>query len=735
MLLVNALVIGGATYVSTKVVQKKQKNGGPFSGFRAKATTKGNRTPLVQSLEQNHLPLPNSPKEKVSFYAKLQGVGAILKLDEIVPRTKQIQQPLFIATLSPWHGSAPNAADKTKSSKAGQSLANDWRLLVRYVRKYSRPYRVIGGVSVVCLLSFGLYQTYFAYMISILIDTSLAGNGLAVLLPMFSKLLIITPFIVLAAAIGTMLNSRVGARMIQDIHYDLYDHLQGLSLDFYKQSKLGNILAHFGSDTDYVRLGIAEQLLPTIADLLVLGINALFLMWLNWQLALISLVSVPLSLYVMRQFSPHVARANYGLADQHALMMNAVQEGVRAQSIIKSYNVDGFFKDSFLVELLKLEGPITEATYSREIYEQMNFISLFFSKVVATSAALVFLAGGAITVGTLTTFILMQGIMHQNMRYLFRNRMHQLISAGVGFKRVDSLFQNRAKILDAPDAIELSDIRSVIQFQNVSFSYDGIKNQLDQINFTIDMGQFVAFVGPSGAGKSTLLSLIMRFYDVTAGQVLVDGYDVREVSQTSLRAQAGIVLQETFIFNSTILHNIRISRPYASDEEVVAAAKAAELHDFIMSLPDGYQSNVGAAGGRLSGGQKQRIAIARALLCNPSLLILDEATTSLDADTAAAIDATIQKLAKDRTIIAISHHLSSVMNADTIFVMDKGHIIEQGTHEMLLRQSGLYAQLWKTQNGSSNHLVDSQTTEQLKESTVIQNGTQGASRQIAMNQA
>ena len=298
---------------------------------------------------------------------------------------------------------------------------------------------------------------------------------------------------------------------------------------------------------------------------------------------------------------------------------------------------------------------------------------------------------------------------------LANQRITQWVEAGVGLRRLDELWKLQRTVMDTPDALALPPFHHALRFEEVTFSYNGPENaheedrrngqqqvrQLTDINLTIEAGQFVAFVGPSGAGKSTVFNLLMRFYDVTSGRITIDGHDLRDVSLASLRAQMGVVLQETFLFNTTIEDNIRIVKPNATKREVIAAAQAAELHDFILSLPDGYQTIVGENGGRLSGGQRQRIAIARALLVNPAILLLDEATSSLDVDTAAKVNATLRRVAQDRTVIMITHYLPAVVHADTIFVLKEGNLVEQGNHETLLAQAGVYSKLWQTQSNQS----------------------------------
>jgi ATP-binding cassette subfamily B protein len=322
-----------------------------------------------------------------------------------------------------------------------------------------------------------------------------------------------------------------------------------------------------------------------------------------------------------------------------------------------------------------------------------------------------FVLSGGMSVGGLLASMTVTENFFFSYSQLTKLRVTQWIDAAIGLRRLDELFQQQRAILDAPGAATLPSFQHALRFEHVTFSYNSQANshggeskqsataqqQLTDINLTIEAGQFIAFVGPSGAGKSTIFNLLMRFYDVSDGRITLDGHDLRDITLASLRAQMGVVLQETFLFNTTIFDNIRIVKPEATEVEVFAAAQAAELHDFIVSLPDGYQTIVGEGGGRLSGGQRQRISIARALLVNPAILLLDEATSSLDADTAAAINATLQRVAAYRTVIMITHHLPSVVNADQIFVLKQGQLVEQGNHETLLAQGGLYHQLWLMQ--------------------------------------
>jgi ATP-binding cassette subfamily B protein len=274
-----------------------------------------------------------------------------------------------------------------------------------------------------------------------------------------------------------------------------------------------------------------------------------------------------------------------------------------------------------------------------------------------------------------------------------------LLQSSVGMQRIDELLNERPQVVDAPDARALGRFSEKICFEDVSFSYTGEQMNLRDVNLAIAAGQSVAFVGPSGSGKSTLLNLIMRFYDPNAGAVTIDGQDLRQVTQESLRSQIGTVFQDTFLYNATVRENITLGKTDATEKEIEAAARAAEIHDFILTLPQGYDTEVGERGAQLSGGQRQRIALARAILYDPPILVLDEPTSALDPQTEAAVNATLHEQGQARTVITVTHRLASVANADRIFVLERGQVVEQGTHEELLHALGLYSRLWGQQNG------------------------------------
>jgi len=305
---------------------------------------------------------------------------------------------------------------------------------------------------------------------------------------------------------------------------------------------------------------------------------------------------------------------------------------------------------------------------------------------------------GSLSIGSLVSFQSLFMTLSWSLSYVTQY-VPNLVQAASGMQRIEELLGEQPQVVDAPEATLLPQFAKAIRFEDVAFSYTGGQRHLRGVSFTIQAGESVAFVGPSGSGKSTILNLLTRFYDPVAGQVAIDGYSLRQVTQASWRAQSGIVFQESFLFNTTIRENIRVGKPEATDAEVEAAARAAEMHDLIKSMSQGYDTVVGERGNRLSGGQRQRIAIARAMLRNPAILILDEATAALDVATEAAINLTLAQLARGRTVIAVTHRLASVGQSDRIFVLNHGQLVEQGRHQVLLARGGVYAQFWHKQSG------------------------------------
>jgi len=492
--------------------------------------------------------------------------------------------------------------------------------------------------------------------------------------------------------------ARVGAAAMNGLRLRIFDHLQRLSLGFYGRMPAGDLLFRYTNDLTAIDTFISRELPNAIARLLTLVACGAMLFTVDWRLALGSVIAVLLLSLAPRYLGPRANRASTQLQAENAAVASTVQENIGAQPLIKVFGLSDLAVQEF-------QGQITRAARTSIRFGLLGGLLSATVGVGGTSISVLAIGvgaslviRGALTVGTLFSFtelLWYVGESLQGVSSVFRP-LQQAVAASV---RIREILDEPVLVNDAPDAGLLAPFAREIRFADVVFSYNGVDLNLDQADFTIPQGASVAFVGPSGCGKSTALALIARLHDPSAGQVLYDGVDVRTVTQASLRQQIGMVFQDNFLFNTSVRENIRLGRPAATDEEVEAAADAAEIHDFILALPGGYDTIAGERGGRLSGGQRQRIGIARALLRNPAILLMDEATSALDAGTEAAVNATLARVCRGRTSIAVTHRLSTVRQLDRIFVVERGRIVEQGTHDALLGRGGAYARLWNKQAG------------------------------------
>lgn len=622
----------------------------------------------------------------------------------LAPTHRHATKPLY-QLISPWADQAHKIADSVQAIPHDKAQATtgivrtQLRLYMRYLVYYWRPYWKWGIAAIIFCSTFNIYLVVYSAKLKVILD-SLALLPFATILGTLLKLSAALPIAFAFTLLGEYLSSRLASRLAKDMRYDVVEHIQSLPMDYYKQHPLGDTLSLLSADMTKLQEGLGDQLIQLASCSFAIAMYIVAMFWMAWPLALFVLVSLPVTTSILQRVSPDVGLLNRQLRQREAMTLNATQEVLRAQPIVKSFGIYQFIQDAYVDELKKLESTNTTAKFAllASIYFSFFLITLVENSVLGFGILLAFF--GMVPVSTLVAFqIIMMSLRRE---YSFATfSANNVMESAACIERLHQLFQVQSEMSDSENAHELTTIRQAVRFENVTFSYTGTGRQLHDLNLTIEPGQYVAIVGPSGAGKSTIINLLMRFYDIADGAITFDGHDVRTVTRASLRSRFGVVLQETFLFNTNFLNNIRVVRPQATNEDVIAAAKAAELHDFIMTLPDGYECNVGEGGGKLSGGQKQRVAIARAMLCNADILLLDEATSSLDAETAAAIHSTIQRIAQDRTVISITHALSSVVHADKIYVLDKGRLAQEGTHQSLLAAGGLYAQLWSTQNNGS----------------------------------
>jgi ATP-binding cassette subfamily B protein len=494
------------------------------------------------------------------------------------------------------------------------------------------------------------------------------------------------------------LYAKICAALLNDFRKQLFSHLQRLSLEFHSRTTAGNVLARFSTDLAAVENAITAAIPWAVLPTLDLLFSAFLLFTLDWRLALLSMLVFPLSLLGPRIFAPRASAASYERKQQESHVITAVQESLDAHTVVKAFGLEPHLWAHFQKRLSELAQRSVQVSFLSALVERSAGSGILALQVLIIGVGVYMTFNETLTLGSLVSFQSLFLTLSWSLSYVTQY-VPTLVQASGGLQRIEELLNEAPQIVDRPDAAPLPHFAQCIAFEEVSFGYTDQALTLEKITFTIHAGESVAFVGASGSGKSTVLKLLARFYNPTTGRITIDGQELQNVTQDSLRAQLGLVLQDSFLFNTTVRENIRLGKSRATDAEVELAGEAAEVMTFVTSFPQGYDTQVGERGGRLSGGQRQRVAIARALLRDPAILLLDEATSALDAETELAINATLARVAQGRTVVSVTHRLASVLQTDRIFVLSQGRLVEQGAHEELLAREGLYAQLWRKQTG------------------------------------
>lgn len=489
----------------------------------------------------------------------------------------------------------------------------------------------------------------------------------------------------------------MGAKMERDMRGELFDHLQKLSFKFYDEQKTGQLMTRITNDS----FNMAELYHHGPEDIVIASLNFLgafvILMFINVKLALVAFLFLPVMAIYGYYFSTKMHHALRKSRDRIGDINAQIEDTLAGIRVVKSFNNEETEKKKFNYENDRFlesrkEGYKNEAFF----YEGLITLTHLLTVTVVIFGA-VSIVKGNIDLADLLTFLLYIVILIEPIQRL--GNFIRLYQEGItGFIRFMEVLEVEPDIKDSPQAIDLKDVQGNVEFKNVSFKYkEDYDHVLKNISLNIKKGEYVALVGPSGAGKTTLCSLIPRFYEINEGDILIDGKSILEIRQQSLRKNIGLVQQDVYLFAGTVIDNIRYGKLDATQEEIIEAAKKAHAHDFIMSLPQGYQTDIGQRGVKLSGGQKQRLSVARVFLKNPPILLFDEATSALDNESERAVQDSLEKLIKNRTTLVIAHRLSTIRNSHRILVLTDNGIEEQGTHEELIKQNGTYANLYNMQ--------------------------------------
>jgi ATP-binding cassette subfamily B protein len=592
-----------------------------------------------------------------------------------------------------WHGFGPDWGEVRQGKREHVTFGR--------VTALFGPYKALVAGVLICIVAGAALGVVPAYLTAQIIDRAFARHDVHLLLVLTVATVVVVLVSGLIGVLQSYLNNLIGQHVMADMREKLYRHLMTLSLRYFGRTRLGDLMSRFNNDIGGIQGTVTNTFVSIVSNIITLIVTVSFMYAFNPLLATVALVIVPAFAIPTRQVGKVRRRLSRATQEKLAEMGAFLEQtlGISGMHLIKN-----FVRQDY--ETARFDGT-SQDIMRLQIRQNMvgRWFFMFIGLFSTLGPALVYLVGGLevagrlpghVTIGEIVAFVTLLGRLYPPASQLMNVWVDVQGSASL-FDRVFEVFDEPAEIRDKPGAVALPPVAGHIVFDQVDFAYVADRPALREVSFEVQPGQLVALVGPSGAGKTTITALIPRLYDVTGGSVRLDSYDVRDVQLASLGANLGMVTQETYLFHTTLRENIAYGRPGATEDEIIAAAKAANIHDFIMELPDGYDTIVGERGYKLSGGEKQRVAIARVILKNPRVLILDEATSSLDSRSEALIQAALEPLMRQRTTVVIAHRLSTILAADQILVLDHGQVVERGKHLDLLAQGGLYAQLYHEQ--------------------------------------
>jgi ATP-binding cassette, subfamily B, bacterial len=589
------------------------------------------------------------------------------------------------------------------ATEAAGALATIYRFIKPCLKNYKKLITFVGlGVLVETL-----FNVIMPLSLKFLIDDALGEEDFEALVRILSVLGVAGIVTSIVAIWYEWWDARLAGSLISDVRTRLFEHLQNLPAAFFARTKRGEILSRFSVDMAAFEGAIKGFANTAALPFFELIAGIILMLFLNWQLAAIALLVFPITLIGPRIITPKAVQANYEQKLNEASLLGMVQENIATQAVVKAFMLQRKTLGWFTMRNDDARRKIASAAFLSTMVERTVTISVLLLHLVVLALGAYLATKGQITIGTFVTFESAFWEVSYNIAHIMYF-IPLSIQSAAAVRHIQELLDEPTRGADRPGAPDLPRITNDISFERVTFQYEGSETPvLDGLSLKLDVGKTIAIVGPSGSGKSTLLNLILRLYVPNEGRVTIDGVDIRKVTRDSLRSSMAVVFQENMLFNMSIRENIRLGKEGATDKEVEEAARKAEIHRYIMSLPQKYDTQVGERGDTLSGGQRQRIAIARAIVRDPSVLLLDEATSALDQTTEAAINKTLMKLARGRTMLFSTHRLASVVEMDEIIVISGGKAIERGSHAELLARNGMYRQLWDDQSVKPHDAADS----------------------------
>ncbi len=587
------------------------------------------------------------------------------------------------------------------TGEGASNLGKTLRRLFGYLKPYWRRLSIVAVLSLIGTLC----NLAGPILIGRAIDTFIGSGDLDGLW----GLVVVMALVYIGGGVSGVIQGQimvgVGQHFVSELRSRLFNHFQTLSMDYHDHHSVGDLMSRVANDTDAINQAISNGLIDFTTNILLLGGIMIAMFALNWQLALGTATLLPIMLAITAWVTEYSRKAFRQVQTNLGNLNSVMEENIAGIRVVKAFAHEAATYDQFVAVNAQYKRAGTRAdVITAALGPMFNTMNIIVIAAVALLGGWLALQG-IVQVGVIATFVIYVRNFFQPMRAIAM-LYNQLQSALAGAERIFVVLDAEPTVQDAPGALPLPPVQGAVEFDHVSFEYQPGEPVLIDVNLEAQPGQTIALVGPTGAGKTTIISLLSRFYDVTEGAIRIDGQDIRSVQQESIRQQLGIVLQDTFLFSGTIMENIRYGRLDATEDEVIAAATLANADRFINLLPQGYQTVVSEQGNNFSHGQRQLLAIARAVLANPRILILDEATSSVDTRTEVQIQEALLRLLEGRTAFVIAHRLSTIRNADLVLVVNDHRVIERGTHDELIAMHGFYYDLYMSQFRRSRRQID-----------------------------